>query len=148
MTKFCLYCSTKLGVHQHKYCSNNHQRLHQGDLLIAKWKETGIAKVGSHQHHYIREYLKQKQNDCCAICGLNSQWKGSPLNFIIDHIDGNSNNSSESNLRLVCPNCDSQLPTYKGKTKDLVVTIEEFATKKTSLFNKASALPTELCGHL
>ena len=37
--------------------------------------------------------------------------------FVLDHIDGNSENNWRSNLRLVCPNCDSQLPTYKAKNK-------------------------------
>jgi hypothetical protein len=36
---------------------------------------------------------------------------------ILDHIDGNSSNNDITNLRLVCSNCDSQLPTYKSKNK-------------------------------
>ena len=35
--------------------------------------------------------------------------------FILDHIDGNASNNSRENLRLICPNCDSQLDTYKSK---------------------------------
>ena len=35
----------------------------------------------------------------------------------MDHIDGNSDNNILSNLRLVCGNCDMQLPTYKSKNK-------------------------------
>ena len=33
----------------------------------------------------------------------------------MDHIDGNSDNWMDNNLRLVCGNCDMQLPTYKSK---------------------------------
>ena len=32
-----------------------------------------------------------------------------------NNIDGNSLNNEISNFRLVCPNCDAQLPTFKPK---------------------------------
>jgi hypothetical protein len=35
--------------------------------------------------------------------------------MILDHIDGDASNNSPTNFRLVCPNCDTQLPTYKAK---------------------------------
>lgn len=37
--------------------------------------------------------------------------------FILDHIDGNPFNNRRLNLRLICPNCDSQLDTFKSKNK-------------------------------
>jgi len=45
-------------------------------------------------------------------------WNDKSLVFILDHIDGNADNNERSNLRLVCPNCDSQLATFKSKNKD------------------------------
>lgn len=45
-------------------------------------------------------------------------WKGVPLVMRIDHINGINNDHRIENLRLVCPNCDSQLPTFcRGKNK-------------------------------
>ena len=40
-----------------------------------------------------------------------------PLVFVLDHIDGDAANNHFENLRMVCPNCDSQLPTFKSKNK-------------------------------
>ena len=64
-----------------------------------------------------REYIEEQQNHQCAICGINNQWNGKHLVFVLDHIDGNSLNHNRNNLRLICPNCDSQLPTFKSKNK-------------------------------
>jgi hypothetical protein len=46
---------------------------------------------------------------------MTSEWHGKPLVFVLDHIDGNADNNARGNLRMVCPNCDSQLPTYKNR---------------------------------
>ena len=51
----------------------------------------------------------------CAICGRPPEWEGAPLTLILDHADGDNSNHELSNLRWVCPNCDSQLLTYRGR---------------------------------
>lgn len=38
--------------------------------------------------------------------------------MILDHIDGDASHNTRENLRCVCPNCDSQLDTYKSKNKN------------------------------
>lgn len=53
----------------------------------------------------------------CGICGMKPIWNGKELVFIIDHIDGHASNNRRDNLRCICPNCDSQLDTYKSKNK-------------------------------
>ena len=45
-------------------------------------------------------------------------WNSKSINFILDHINGDASDNSEENLRLICPNCDSQLDTYKSKNKN------------------------------
>lgn len=52
----------------------------------------------------------------CALCGINT-WRGKPLTLRLDHINGHNNDNRLCNLRLLCPNCDSQLPTYCGRNK-------------------------------
>ncbi len=86
---------------------------------IKKWLETGDTgmKVDTTIRGVIREYILEQQNHKCAICNMIDQWNNKPINFILDHIDGNAANSSPDNLRLICPNCDSQLDTYKSRNK-------------------------------
>lgn len=67
----------------------------------------------------------------CRWCGI-SDWNGQPLVLHLDHIDGNRNNQSLGNLRLLCPNCHSQTETYTGRN-----------TKGRQLFQKAQC---ENCG--
>ena len=75
------------------------------------------------------------QNYKCAICGCDNKWNGKELKFILDHIDGDASNNKQSNLRLICPNCDSQLDTYKSKNKK---SARNFRHKYYKLYSKAS----------
>lgn len=53
----------------------------------------------------------------CSICGTDPEWQGKPMPLILDHINGVNNDNRLTNLRFVCSNCDSQLPTYKSKNR-------------------------------
>jgi hypothetical protein len=52
-------------------------------------------------------------------------WNGRPLVPILDHIDGVHRNNRLENLRLLCPNCDSQLPTRGGANRGRVIEEDE-----------------------
>ena len=99
------------------YCSNACQRKSERRQLVDLWLTTGIAYPGSKAGHYVRRHVAQEQGGVCAICGLGELWNGQPLVLVLDHIDGDATNNWRTNLRLVCPNCDSQLPTYKSRNK-------------------------------
>lgn len=86
-------------------------------MKTQRWLETGIATVASHSRHYIRLYLTEAQDGRCAICDTDALWQGLPLTLILDHVDGDASNNRRENLRLVCPNCDSQLPTFKARNR-------------------------------
>ena len=115
--KECRGCGSPLTKKNQKvYCSNKCQRASDRIVNTQVWLESGRAGfAGTHPDHYIRLYLLEDQSACCAICGQANTWLGAPLVFVLDHIDGDASNNSRENLRLVCPNCDSQLPTFKAR---------------------------------
>lgn len=53
----------------------------------------------------------------CSCCGIGPEWNGKPMTLILDHINGVNNDNRLENLRFVCSNCDSQLPTYKARNR-------------------------------
>lgn len=53
----------------------------------------------------------------CSECGLGPIWQGKPMPLILDHINGINNDNRLENMRFVCSNCDTQLPTYKSKNR-------------------------------
>jgi len=53
----------------------------------------------------------------CAECGVGPEWNGKPLVHQLDHISGDRSDQRLSNLRLLCPNCHSQTPTFAGRNK-------------------------------
>lgn len=55
----------------------------------------------------------------CSECHLD-QWMNQKISLELDHIDGNHQNNSLSNLRILCPNCHSLTPTHRNKNKKMV----------------------------
>lgn len=116
----CKVCGKKLiRNHKHDLCAKHLKEL-QDKKKIDKWLATGDTGCGvsTTLRNCIRKYIFESQNCKCAICGIDSIWQGKELHFILDHIDGDASNNDKDNLRLICPNCDSQLPTYKSKNKN------------------------------
>ena len=62
----------------------------------------------------------------CAICGRGPEWRSMRLVLVLDHINGVNNDNRIENLRLVCPNCNSQLPTFSGRNIAKKEKVEKF----------------------
>lgn len=53
----------------------------------------------------------------CQICKLLPIWNNNPIVLVLDHINGNHRDNQLHNLRFLCPNCNSQTPTFCRSTK-------------------------------
>ena len=105
----------KHNVHCSTYCASI--KTYSKHVLYIK--NTGLVPVGKNgeaNRKVVKRYLTEKHGHRCSICGI-TEWQGKPAPLVVDHIDGDSTNNKVDNFRLVCGNCDMQLPTYKSKNK-------------------------------
>ena len=121
---YCLNCGQLLSQsnwknYRHKYCSNKCQQEHQHKIRYKKILDGDpFIMRATYIPSRFKNDILQEQNGVCAVCGCKPEWNGKPLVFILDHIDGRASNNKRDNLRCICPNCDSQLDTYKSKNKN------------------------------
>src|SRR3954470_10833525 len=87
----CKGCARILTKRSQKdFCTLKCMQFERIRLLTEQWLATGRAVPGTHDGHYVREYIYADQRGRCAICGLSRQWRGRLLNFVLDHLDGDS----------------------------------------------------------
>lgn len=117
--KFCKECGKPLKNNKNIFCNNKcsstfqHKRAYK-DFIKNPEK---YCNGGYTPKSFKKEFLIE-QNEKCAICGCEQIHNGKPLVFVLDHIDGDASNNRRENLRMICPNCDSQLDTFKSKNKN------------------------------
>lgn len=61
----------------------------------------------------FKEGIKTK---ICEICNI-TEWQNAELSFELDHKNGDNLDHRIENLRILCPNCHSQTPNYRGRKK-------------------------------
>ena len=72
--------------------------------------------------HIKKRILRNKSIEyVCGCCGIGPEWQRKPMPLILNHINGKNNDHRLENLRFVCSNCDTQLPTYKSKNKNNLI---------------------------
>ena len=114
----CLYCDSVFERQPHaikrghtKFCTVNCMSLHKKKLSKEKFNEGSLISRGTLRKALVREF-----GWLCSSCGL-AEWLGKPITLWVDHIDGCATNNSPNNLRLMCPNCDTQGSTWGSKNK-------------------------------
>lgn len=119
-SKECPNCGCEFTNKNTKYCSIECSKDYKRKALYKDFISNPNKYCrGNYTPRYsIREQILREQNNVCDICGCEQEWNNKPLIFILDHIDGDASNNHRENLRMVCPNCDSQLDTFKSKNKN------------------------------
>jgi len=143
--KFCLFCGTKLSFEKRrgKFCNHSCSAQHNNRGVTRHIKGSKVCQCGqpkkSHNSYCAdciekrvynriasfeeaqsdstrRKYLLEHRGYRCERCRL-EEWMGEPIPLELDHINGDTDNNSAENLRLLCPNCHAQTETYKGANK-------------------------------
>ena len=116
MTSYnCHYCGKENKSHtKSKFCNHKCHKESLYASLVAEWKITGKSTRTAGTPGWLKRYLFEKQNSKCNMCH-NDTWLDEPITLELEHKDGNSQNDTEDNLELLCPNCHSKTPTYKAK---------------------------------
>ena len=122
-TATCIYCGKtfiKYPSSKHLYCSTKCAGAHKRQQHIEAWKSGDNSGTTNYKcSSPVRNYLLQKHNYKCEKCGwgeINPFTNKVPLQ--IHHIDGNSENNTEDNLQVLCPNCHSLTENFGSRNNN------------------------------
>ena len=97
------------------YCSITCQNAERTTAIIEDWLSGGSKSIWKYSiPAWAKKYLIDTRGHQCEICEKKTHMK-QPIPLEVDHISGDSQDNSLTNLRLICPNCHSQTDTYKNK---------------------------------
>jgi len=117
----CLNCNEEFKLTTHynqKFCGKICEKKYKKNKFYENYLNNQSDFCYVRNMHFIKSHILKEQENRCDICNNSNTWNDKEIVFILDHIDGDAGNNLRNNLRLICPNCDSQLDTYKSKNKN------------------------------
>lgn len=116
--KTCKFCGDDFeGTSERVACSSRCRNNQDGLDKLSRWLN-GEHKLAQGADGAIllwaRRHLMEEVHYACSRCRWSEVSASGTIPLEIDHIDGDWANSSRDNLRVLCPNCHSLTPTWRG----------------------------------
>lgn len=106
-------CMSRFG-----YCADSWTKAARRGEIQARARALPLKLMMS--RHSARASIKRRLlelgllTEKCSRCGL-MEWRGKSITIQLDHINGVKDDWRIENLRMLCPNCHSQTPTFSGR---------------------------------
>jgi len=108
----CKWCWADNKRKNARYCSDKCLQEKQD-----KDTELKLVKNWTTKLDWIKHFLIRKRWHKCETCWI-TEWNWVPTPIEIHHLNWDSVDNREKNLKLICPNCHSQTDNYKSKNKN------------------------------
>jgi len=107
-------CGCRIGPQNQYFCSLACKNQSYLRTVIEAW-QNGVLPPRPFFSRVVRRHLLQSCSERCQRCGWSERNPYSGNSTLeLEHIDGDWTNSHPSNLILLCPNCHSLTPTFRG----------------------------------
>jgi len=77
-----------------------------------------LAEFGYPGKGQFKNALLSERGHKCECCG-NTEWMGKMITIELEHSDGDRKNNTRENLKLLCPNCHAQTPTWRRSSNQV-----------------------------
>lgn len=119
---FCEECGKELDNIYSKFCNKEcylQSKRRKKEDKIQRWINGDLIINSTSIPRFIREYLLDKHNNKCELCGWGEKnIYSNTIPLEIHHIDGDCTNNHIDNLQVICPNCHSLTKTNGNLNKN------------------------------
>ena len=94
----------------------NREKTYTTEEILVENSPYCVSATSNLKKRLIKEGVLK---NICSECGQKPFWKKKALILVLDHISGIKKDNRIENLRILCPNCNSQQPTFAGRNQKM-----------------------------